>query len=220
MILIIKKFYLLKNLMLTNIKEYTQLLLEKLITEKAISISDINNSNFILIKEQTTKEVKLVLYNIEEQSVYGYIYATKADKTTFQVEKSAAKKGYGPLMYDCLMMSINPLALKPSYLIKQGAQTLWKYYLTRSDVKSEVIDFNDIVYSNEYKEDQDDINTLTNKDVLDVINRRYYIKPTRDYFNLIQISDSLIKEFKLNKRELFKQGLDYFWDMYELPLNI
>jgi hypothetical protein len=206
--------------MLTNIKQYTQLLLEKLINEKAISIIDINNSNFILIKEQTPKEVKLVLYNINEQSIFGYIFATKADKTTFQIEKSAAEKGYGPLMYDCLMMSINPLSLKPSYLIKQGAQTLWKYYLTRPEVKSEVIDSSDIIYSNEYKEDQDDITTLNNKDVLDVINRRYYMIPTQDYFNLIQISNTLIKELKLNKRELFKQGLDYFWDKYELPLNI
>ena len=201
-------------------------LLEKLINEAAYSIDDVIDNELILAKNQTTKDIELILYNIKTKEVIGFIKADKADNKTFEIAKSASEKGYGPLMYgplmyDLLMMSINPYTLKPSNTITDAALMLYKYYNTkRNDVYKVSIKESDIVYNHTYRNNDKEDYIKKDKETLNIINTRYSLLPNEQFNNLVQLSDSLIKDNKLNRKSLFKQGLDYFWNKYELPLNI
>lgn len=207
--------------MITSIKKWKCFLLEKLINEAAYSIDDVLTNEIILAKNQTTKDVELILYNIKTKSVIGFIKADKVDNKTFEIAKSAAEKGYGPLMYDLLMMSINPYTLKPSNTIKEAALMLYKYYnAKRNDVTKVPIKESELIYNHTYRNDDSEDYIKSDSDTLEIINTRYSLVPNEQFNNLVQLSDSLIKDNKLNRRNLFKQGLDYFWQKYELPLNI
>lgn len=207
--------------MITSIKNWKCFLLEKLINEAAYSIDDVIDNELILAKNQTTKDIELILYNIKTKEVIGFIKADKADNKTFEIAKSASEKGYGPLMYDLLMMSINPYTLKPSNTITDAALMLYKYYNTkRNDVSKVPIKESEIVYNHTYRNNDKEDYIKKDKETLDIINTRYSLLPNEQFNNLVQLSDSLIKDNKLNRKSLFKRGLDYFWNKYELPLNI
>lgn len=207
--------------MITNINKWKCYLLEKLINEAAYSINDVIDNEIILAKNQTTKDIELILYNINTKEIIGFIKADKVDNKTFEIAKSAADKGYGPLMYDLLMMSINPYSLKPSNTIKEAPIMLYKYYTNkRNDVVKYHINDYELIYNHTYRNNDKEDYIKSDKETLDIINTRYSLIPNEQFNNLIQLSNSSIKDNKINRKFLFKQGLDYFWNKYELPLNI
>lgn len=197
---------------ITTINEYK---IHKLL-EAAVTIDSIIDSNLILIRSFIKNEIKLCLFDYVTQDIYGYITAYKAANDIFQIDRTSAEKGYGPLMYDFLLQEINPAGLKPANKIKTEALNVWKYYYNkRNDVSKVVIDESNPAYNEYYVEnDSDDAAKLTDKENLQIINTSYKMNKTPQYVHFITESEHIIKDKGINKNRVFKNALSYFQQKY------
>lgn len=200
-------------LRLTNIRDWKYFKM----LEAAISIDDIlDSNNLIIVRDLKKKEIKLVLYDIKKDEILGYITAFRSDKGMWQIDRSATNKGYGPFMYDSLLMEINPESIQPSHLIKPQALNIWNYYFNnRKDVNKKEIDPNSVNYADFYKEDDSmESPKLKNTDNLKLINTLYSKNITGDYVHFINTSEAIIKRNNINKNKILKKALDYFYSKY------
>lgn len=184
--------------------------------EAAVSIDSIIDSNLVLIRSLSKNEIKLCLFDYVTQDIYAYITAFKVANDIFQIDRTSAEKGYGPLIYDILLQELNPYGLKPANKIKQEAMNVWKYYFTkRSDVSKVSIPENNPAYNEYYVEnDSDDAQKLTDKENLSIINTVYKMNKTAEYVHFITESEHIIKEKNINKNNVFKNALSYFQQKY------
>lgn len=135
--------------------------IRRLLTEEAISVKQAASEGLALARLYNSyDELVLVLYDpqlvredldigtITANCIIGYIAVvleTFADDTPCwganEVSKSAAQKGYGPLMYDIAMSIINEPLVPDRRLVKPQARAVWKHYKEkRSDVEALPLD--------------------------------------------------------------------------------
>jgi len=125
----------------------------------------------------------------------------------------AAKKGFGPFMYELAMMHIDNSGgmLMPSRDgdVRGSAWNVWKKFYERSDVDKKTIDLLDeyfrcdlIVgspcYFESTEEKQEWWNEFSDDEKMDllVFNTGYSMEPNNDYYQLIKNSDKYPKEVK------------------------
>jgi len=198
--------------MITTIGQF-----KRYILEKAVSITDVEHDTCLLI-DKKSKEVKLLLINPINSDILGYITATKCTEDFWQIDRSAAEKGYGPLMYDLLLMTFYPKGIKPSQLIKPKALGLWqKYMIERGDVIKLPVDSTSPYYADYYQTEENG-SKYTDENVLKVIRTLFYKMPTEEYKKLRQNSEETISKMNINSGVYFKKALDYFWNLYEPAL--
>lgn len=196
--------------MITSLQKYNIFLIK----ESAKSLNDLDQ--IVLLENSTTKSIKLILYNYVTEDILAYIDASKMVGQDFwQIERISAEKGFGPLMYEILMMKVYPFGVKPSHVIKPKALNIWSYFLSnRSDVEKEQLKSNNKYFSLGYKHETD-LEFKNDPESLNIINTVFYLQPNQAYNDLIVKSNNIIKEQQINRFKLFKKALDYFWYKYE-----
>jgi hypothetical protein len=165
--------------------------------------------------KRVKNEVRLILYNYTSKDILGYATFMKEKGRNYWVmDRDAAEKGYGPLMYDLALQSVYPEYIKPSKLIKEEAVNVWNFYYNhRDDVDKAVIPEHDPNYLEEFDYG---VNRTGLKDpkVLDVINSIYSLKKSPEYNIFVQNGVYAINKYNLNVEKTFKRALDYFYDKY------
>lgn len=183
------------------------------ILESAIQIDQVlDQPEIVLVRLVSRNEIKLCLFNTITQDILGYITANKSSSNIWQIDRTAAEKGYGPLMYDILLQELNPDGLKPSNKIKPQALTVWNYYYSnRSDVTKHTLKTDSPSYS-EYYHNSDDAQEPKKKDeeTLKIINTVFFKKPTPEFIHFITESERLIKQKGISKSKVLKNALSYF----------
>jgi len=195
--------------MITNLSEFRI----HLIVEAAKSFTDLKDC--ILLKLQSKNAIKLTLYNYKDASIIGYVKCVKPGTQSFwEVERINADKGFGPLLYDILMMLVYPLGIKPGSLIKPAALSIYQYYVTkRTDVEKQQIKDNNPVYVDSYRNDVEG-EELKDQNNLRLINTVYYLKPTDNFNKFITESNQLIESYNLDVKSIIKNAENNFLELY------
>ena len=108
-----------------------KILKEEIIKEVAQSGDSLINNNIILV----TNNVKYVLYNYIQEQVIAYADVVHLKTGYYMSNGVAAEKGYGPILYDIMMMNIFPYEIRCDDDITPAAITIWDYYYNkRTDV--------------------------------------------------------------------------------------
>lgn len=136
------------------IETYISEIVNQQLKEKAVAVeqapstlcleimTDSYSSKFILFDEQgffnyATNKLKNDSFKpgIYKEIVYGYIVVIKDSKCGYySVSASAAKKGYGPLMYDIAMSHIHPHYLTSDrQSVSSKAQRVWDFMLNKRE---------------------------------------------------------------------------------------
>lgn len=191
-------------------KELRKVLLKEneLITEKAFNISQLSQGTGLFIDENNSG-ASITLYNPKSNEVYATItFISHISEGPFHwVSGVAAKKGYGPLIYELAFMFVhdNNSRLMPSRdgNVRGEAFNVWKKMYNRDDVDK--LGFN--VTDNNFKFDiltgvddgniskEDKIEWFNNssneeKLVLKVFNTAFSKQPNSDYRRLISIANN------------------------------
>ncbi len=181
--------------------------------EASIQIDTVlDQPEIILVRSLSKSEIKLCLYNTINQDILGYITANRSSGNIWQIDRTAAEKGYGPLMYDILLQELNPNGLKPSNKIKPQALNVWNYYYSnRSDVTKYQLKSDNPSYSEYFtNSDAEDEIQKTDEQTLKVINTVFFKKQTPEFIEFITNSENVLKEKGISKSTILKNALSYF----------
>ena len=194
--------------MITSIYEFY-----KLITEKAFNIDDADDC--IMLRETSKNEVKICLYNYVDKSILGYISADNASKDDFYtVDRVSAERGWGPFMYTLILQTLYPTGVKPSYIIKPAAHSVWKQFVDNPNIDVKELPQTDKNYTSKWIPAKGFSNDGYAEDDVDTINTIFYM-PHREWFQpLVNNSEKIIAEHNINTKAVFKQCLDYFYTKY------
>ncbi len=195
---------------------------ESYITEKAIPLEDIVNSNNdigLSIYNKTSNNIKhsyFTLYDFTNSKVLAFLYMRSLNRqgTIYEIENTAAEKNYGPDIYDLALMYIFPKGIKPDIIIKPQALNVWKYYYEkRSDIHKIKLKENDPDYVNRYEVD---IHSGYNNDpeALKIINTVYYKDPNTNLNKLLEKGKEYLQKYNLNEKQLKDIGQKYFDEVY------
>ncbi len=183
-----------------------KLLRESLLGEDMVNIDAIHNDVGLFVKE-TNGVFRLTLYDPEYEEVYGFINLGKLKSGNFAVNGVAAKKGYGPLIYELAMSYVYPNALLPTRDgdIRDSAAFVWRKFINRTDVKSVHLDSNDIDYSTDiekyYGKDNNEVNFMQTK--------FYYNGKATAVKKLLNTGNEYIKN-SVNLDFITTKGVDFF----------
>lgn len=164
-----------------------------------------------------TKETTLTLYDFKNKKVMGFIEAIKKKGEIPELAKSAAEKGYGPSMYDFILMSFDEGLVPDRESVSEAALNIWRHFLNnRSDVKKESISKEDPSYINSYikHEDKDEDPVHKDEEGLKILNTNYKLSPSKEYADLIERGNELMKEHSTNSNNINKAGNLYFTKKY------
>lgn len=193
---------------------------EKRLAEAAATPTDAVSHGMALIVKETGSQVDYVLYSIEglkkrldgdknSKYICGVIQVWKHPDDEYdgatEVNKVAAEKGFGPLMYD-IVLADSPNGVIPDRTgTKKAAQTVWHKYAARSDIQSEEIP-DDILAGNYLVGDK-------------VLDRRYIAKSPINYKSLVHAHEEAMKHVAEDgesrssiERAIVSDGLQYFSD--------
>ena len=147
----------------------TKITLYKEYINENIKIPIIDNSKYLLIDDKTSS----IQFIIQDKSIiYGYGELLKRNDY-YQIINIATEKGFGPLLYDSIMLYLDK-PIRPNRSLSLNAYNVWKKYLNnRNDVYKEKISITDNDYWNSI-----DLNfkPSINKESLQIINTLYTIK--------------------------------------------
>ena len=192
-----------------------KLLRESLLSEAALTASDLPKGTGLFYKLITTKKEdsnELVLFNPESKEAYGIInFVDNKNISDFQyVISVAAEKGFGPLMYELAMMYVkgehkNMLTPTRSGDVRSEAFNVWKKMYKRGDVAKETLQPTDkgfrydILFPTSEVEDderQEAFDELPDneKEALIVFNTGYTMEPNEDYKALLDVAEQYDKD--------------------------
>lgn len=203
-------FFLIYKYMITRIRDFSLYL----INERAVSIDDIYDGNVIPIIKKFKNEIRIALYNTTTLDIHGFCILEKWHKNDdfWTIGKVVADQGYGPLVYDIAMQTVNPEYLCPSAtrVITREAINIWKYYdKYRSDVKKAPTDNSDIRYASSFKYDTH--GTLQNDpETLRLINTKYSMNRMPEYNLFIQRGADMVKQLDLDIDEILDKGYKHY----------
>lgn len=124
---------------------------EQLIDEVMKGISNLPESTCLFYTPLNNNGVELNLYDPQTKYIYATISAIAPAGHTNNVSGVAARKGFGPLIYEMAMMqsSLNGKWLGPSADgdIRGEAMNVWEKFYKRADVKKETLDIEDDSFS-------------------------------------------------------------------------
>ena len=151
-----------------------------LLNEARTEIKDFVNLQLCEITKKDS--IKLCLINQKSKMIFGFIQASKPGKQEWwNIDKITAFKGYGPTLYEILMMRVYPNWVRPSNLITTSAILVWSHF--RNDTITErVNDTNPGVYTS-YRLHESD-KERTDAEVLDIINLKFKKEPSSDFIDL------------------------------------
>lgn len=189
----------------------------------------INNSNIGLFTFDNT----LTLYNPESDEVFAYIGLSEDMNGTFYFPTVAAKKGYGPSIYEFAMMysGSGGLMISRDGDIRGDAFNIWQrfYDSSRRVIKKETLPIEDdrfnfaIVTGEEY----DNYETITDKKIefeghkaygdekaILVYNTKMYMNKNKIYNRLITIADDWLVKKSIDIEDVENKGNDFFHIRY------
>ena len=116
---------------------------EQMLDEKAISNQEALNQGLALYVKRMDNRYVLTLYDSQtalnvtipnrfDKCIIGYIEISyKVICESWIVKYSAARKGYGPLMYELAMSIVSPDFIRAdTAYVSQDAQKVWSYFFT------------------------------------------------------------------------------------------
>lgn len=186
---------------------------ESLVKEERMNISHLNESTVLIIYNN-----KLTLYDVNYlnsespiDGVIGFSLIGYEDNQPF-MEMVAAKKGYGPLMYELSMQYVSPNSLIADIdgNTSQAALKMWDYFFNgnNSDVEVEPMENDDPLFRP---------NISDNPQINKLFNTRYYLNDLSDLYYLEARTEEFLDELD-NPREVTKKimflGNDFFNKMY------
>ena len=181
---------------------------EVVISEAAVAINDIlTNPNIGLTITKSGNAFQLDLYDFIRRRMLGTIGCTHVADNIFHVTGVAAEKGYGPLMYECAMMTIYDNGLSPTRNgdIRGAAWGIWEKFNKRSDIEKFAIPEDSRAYSpDEYTEEEYGL------DIATIFNSAFKMAPSGGYENLIERTPILMRMHKISKEDIRQQGGDFF----------
>ena len=113
--------------MITKIKQFMSS-----VFERAMSYNDTNN--IIVVREMTKQEIKIVLYDYVTKSIHGYMWATNYKGEYYIVERISADKGWGPFLYDTVMLMLDKPIHPSTSLTTDSFNVINNYLHNRPDV--------------------------------------------------------------------------------------
>lgn len=123
--------------------------------DEAMVAHDAVGDNLALFVKGNDSVLDMTLYDPKEDKVYGHIGINKLSSGNWAVGGVAAERGYGPLMYELAMSQVYPGALMPTRDgdVRGAAEDIWNRFMSRGDVKKEIIRKKDSDFPEEYYED-------------------------------------------------------------------
>lgn len=180
--------------MKVNIKK---ILKEEIIKETAERGDSLLNNGIILVTDNT----KYVLYNYSEEQVIAYSSMIHLKTGYYMGNGIAAEQGYGPVIYDIMMMNIFPNEIRCDDSITPAGIAMFDfYYNRRPDVIKTPMPQNTITDLLRY----DDEALLYS-----------YRQESKPWFKSLKIaSNEVIKQNQLNIHEILIDGENYFNNRY------
>ncbi len=197
---------------------FTSIMERKLhkLLEAANSFDDVSG-DVVLVSQTNRNSTKLCLYDIVRSEPLAYISGFKTGGNIWQLDRIASQKGWGPLINDIFLMSLNPETVQPATMIKPDALNMWKfYYARRPDVKKVPLNPSSPNFATSYV-DHEGGPEITNPGDMQVINTLYSMDRTPEYTDLVSRSEATIKANGISKSSAIKMGLELFWEMYGVP---
>ncbi len=184
--------------------------------EKRVDVNEYPNKNYLglVAKDinrfgRTTKF--LTLYDFKNYKVIAHIeLKNMMDINVFEVNRSFAEKGWGPLIYDFGLMYSFPKPVAPSKIIQPTAINVWKYYYElRSDVTKSPMKIGDELYDDKYKNDEMEDDFKSDDNLL-YLNNYYFLKPSEEFKSLVDKGKQFLAQNGIKPSELFKLGYKEF----------
>ena len=166
---------------------------------------------------RVTKETTLTLYDFKNKKVFGFIEAIKKKGEIPEIAKSAAEKGYGPSMYDFILMTFEEGLVPDRESVSEAALNIWRHFVNnRPDVDKETLDKENPSYINSYVKHEDDDKDPAHADEegLKILNTIYKLNPSKEYTDLIERGNELMREHSTNSNNINKAGNLYFTKKY------
>lgn len=211
---------------------------ESVVTEEMKSIEALPDTVALFITE-FSKGAVFSLYDYKKHKVYGMMNILDSNtEGVYYVSAVAALKGFGPLMYELVMMHLGKhgVALQPDISggVKDEAMNVWVKFFQRNDVKKETIPPEDYSFSYtilgdlhpsdpDYKElDFDEkmrqwgdlegafgVDQKKGELILLAFNTYYWMVPNDSYYTLVSRAKNAIKN-GFNPEVAFDDSTD-FW---------
>jgi hypothetical protein len=117
-------------------------------------------------------------------------------------------------MYDLLLQSAYPMAVKPSQMIRPEAVKVWQYYLDKNPhIETYSITEKDPNYTVTWKPDEF-VEPKFDTKITSIINTTFRLQPYY-YFNpFVKDSEDLMKQHHISKTTVFKKALEFFHNKY------
>lgn len=195
---------------------------ENFLDENAISADDVAGRNSIgLVRYDSPvgiKETALILYDFDDKKVLGFSEIGRFPDEPIEITRTAAEKGYGPMMYDFILMTMYPVGILPDRdSISEPALNIWKfYYKNRSDVKKDTLKPGSPGYVKNYSVPHQEERSQKDPEKLKVLNTTYYMAPSDQYKNLLHRGEELLAKNKMRKNGIYRAASDFFDSKYKL----
>lgn len=166
-----------------------KILAESVLTEQLV--------NIILVKENN----KYVLYNVVDNTIYGYGKISESNSGYVIINDVAAKKGYGYIVHDIIMMDNFPKDIMADDTLTSAEIGIWEYYFNnRNDVNKSRVPDSSIGKLKLYDEDG--------------LLYSYRQEPKQWFKDLLNVSKKNIYENGLDVGEIIILGENYFNERY------
>lgn len=184
--------------------------------ERAISADDvISMKEMGLVRYDNPtgiKETALVLCDFKDDKILGFSEIGRFPDEPIEMTRSAAEKGYGPMMYDFILMAMYPGGILPDRdSISDQALNIWKYYFkNREDVKKVKLKKGDPGYVTNYSLPHQDERTQSSVSNLNVMNTMYFLPPSEEYNRLLKNGEEFILKYKKKPIVIYNIASDFF----------
>lgn len=187
---------------------------EGVMNEAMAQISNIPE-DVILIHGKRGVDDFLILYNYENNKILGMI-AFKIVKGDWEISVVAAEKGYGPLMYEFVMMYVSPRGVMPARSgdIEDTSRDVWIKFFNRDDIKKKPVHsgqfsspFHQFFYDEKGEFEVDKM--------MNIFNQRYYKPPTSEFKGLLKKGEEAANERGLDMEDVIERAMNYFSANYE-----
>ncbi len=180
--------------------------------EVKYDFSSFNQNTFLYVFEES-KYIRIMVAKLDGDKmpeVIGYMVAeTDQNKDIVFVVNVSSEKGYGPLLYECMMMEASPrgLASEKTGETSSYAKAVWKKFFDRKDVRKERMDFQ---HWDSHKEKED---------YGEFMQYAYYMEPSQAYLTVKENGKKTIANLSKKKgfnvgAEMIEDAKRYFTDKY------
>lgn len=206
---------------------YASVIAEELLDEKRVEFNELED-NIVVV--EYTEGGSLTMLDISNYNpdvafngiVKGYIQLSEEEGHCQAVDRVAAEKGYGLLLYELAMQMVYPDDLVSSRdgNTKDGAFRLYQYYYNNLNPKVHVtkISEDDAIYMPciDVKEATKSLNCPNpNPEILQLYNSRLSMKP--DEINLLlRKGKKFMEDNNLSARNIAIEGLGFFRNNYKV----